>query len=174
VTWNTENPRFTPCFQETVLVWIPCAFLWILSPFDVYSSYRWARSPLFWSSPLAVSKILVTGLLIISELAGAYYVPVSALNISLSVIGLAHLIHGLTYVSYNYVVISSKCLVLKDSPQVFFSRFSTWGCSSIPERKASTLLESSPYFGSSWPFANLSNLLPSSKMESLRFVQYKG
>lgn len=31
-----DTPDLTPCFQETVLVWIPCAFLWIFSPVEVY------------------------------------------------------------------------------------------------------------------------------------------
>ena len=29
VTWDTENPNFTECFQRTVLLWVPCACLWI-------------------------------------------------------------------------------------------------------------------------------------------------
>ncbi|KAM9012499.1 multidrug resistance-associated protein 1 isoform 6-T7 [Ara ararauna] len=37
VTWHTENPDFTPCFQNTVLVWIPCIYLWVCFP--VYFLY---------------------------------------------------------------------------------------------------------------------------------------
>ncbi|XP_056392341.1 multidrug resistance-associated protein 1 isoform X2 [Hyla sarda] len=33
VTWYTENPDFTKCFQNTVLVWIPCIYLWLCFPF---------------------------------------------------------------------------------------------------------------------------------------------
>ncbi|XP_072838914.2 multidrug resistance-associated protein 1 [Pogona vitticeps] len=33
LTWYTENPDFTPCFQNTVLVWIPCIYLWACFPF---------------------------------------------------------------------------------------------------------------------------------------------
>ncbi|NWR32394.1 MRP1 protein, partial [Tachuris rubrigastra] len=32
LTWHTEDPDFTPCFQNTVLVWIPCIYLWICFP----------------------------------------------------------------------------------------------------------------------------------------------
>ncbi|NXG80702.1 MRP1 protein, partial [Baryphthengus martii] len=32
-TWYTDTPRFTWCFQSTVIAWIPCAFLWISFPF---------------------------------------------------------------------------------------------------------------------------------------------
>lgn len=31
-TWQTHNPDLTPCFQNTVLVWIPCLYLWIFAP----------------------------------------------------------------------------------------------------------------------------------------------
>ncbi|XP_068002963.1 multidrug resistance-associated protein 1 isoform X2 [Melanerpes formicivorus] len=37
LTWHTENPDFTPCFQNTVLVWIPCIYLWVCFP--VYYLY---------------------------------------------------------------------------------------------------------------------------------------
>ncbi|NXC90811.1 MRP1 protein, partial [Cercotrichas coryphoeus] len=37
LTWHTEDPDFTPCFQNTVLVWIPCVYLWLCFP--VYSLY---------------------------------------------------------------------------------------------------------------------------------------
>ncbi|XP_054066662.1 multidrug resistance-associated protein 1 isoform X4 [Rissa tridactyla] len=37
LTWHTENPDFTLCFQNTVLVWIPCVYLWACFP--VYFLY---------------------------------------------------------------------------------------------------------------------------------------
>ncbi|XP_075035856.1 multidrug resistance-associated protein 1-like isoform X1 [Mixophyes fleayi] len=35
LTWYTENPDFTKCFQNTVLVWIPCIYLWLCFPFYI-------------------------------------------------------------------------------------------------------------------------------------------
>uniref|UniRef100_A0A8C0E917 ABC-type glutathione-S-conjugate transporter n=1 Tax=Bubo bubo TaxID=30461 RepID=A0A8C0E917_BUBBB len=32
-TWYTNTPRFTWCFESTVIAWIPCAYLWISFPF---------------------------------------------------------------------------------------------------------------------------------------------
>uniref|UniRef100_A0A8B9MV57 ABC-type glutathione-S-conjugate transporter n=1 Tax=Accipiter nisus TaxID=211598 RepID=A0A8B9MV57_9AVES len=32
-TWYTNTPRFTWCFESTVVAWIPCAYLWICFPF---------------------------------------------------------------------------------------------------------------------------------------------
>ncbi|XP_016521501.1 multidrug resistance-associated protein 1 [Poecilia formosa] len=31
-TWNTSNPDLTLCFQNTVLVWVPCFYLWMCAP----------------------------------------------------------------------------------------------------------------------------------------------
>ena len=48
-TWDTDNPDFTPCFQNTVLLWVPCAWLCLASMVYLphlilnnqsYSSYR--------------------------------------------------------------------------------------------------------------------------------------
>ncbi|XP_053413290.1 multidrug resistance-associated protein 1 isoform X3 [Nycticebus coucang] len=33
VTWYTSNPDFTKCFQNTILVWVPCFYLWVCFPF---------------------------------------------------------------------------------------------------------------------------------------------
>ncbi|TRY93220.1 hypothetical protein DNTS_014361 [Danionella cerebrum] len=34
-TWLTYSPDLTPCFQNTVLVWIPCLYLWLFAPFYI-------------------------------------------------------------------------------------------------------------------------------------------
>uniref|UniRef100_A0A669EZI3 ABC-type glutathione-S-conjugate transporter n=1 Tax=Oreochromis niloticus TaxID=8128 RepID=A0A669EZI3_ORENI len=31
--WLLTNPDLTQCFQNTVLVWVPCIYLWLLAPF---------------------------------------------------------------------------------------------------------------------------------------------
>lgn len=36
LTWHSDNPDLTPCFQQTVLVWVPCAFLWIFTLLEIY------------------------------------------------------------------------------------------------------------------------------------------
>ncbi|KAL4659053.1 multidrug resistance-associated protein 1-like isoform X1 [Arapaima gigas] len=32
-TWHTTNPDLTQCFQNTILVWVPCINLWLCLPF---------------------------------------------------------------------------------------------------------------------------------------------
>ncbi|XP_026871524.2 multidrug resistance-associated protein 1 isoform X1 [Electrophorus electricus] len=34
-TWRTPSPDLTQCFQNTVLMWVPCAYLWLLAPFYI-------------------------------------------------------------------------------------------------------------------------------------------
>ena len=36
LTWYTDEPDFTKCFHSTVLVYVPCLFLWLLMPFKLY------------------------------------------------------------------------------------------------------------------------------------------
>ena len=43
--WNNETvydeyPDFTFCFQHTVLIWIPCFVLWLISPLWIYMLTR--------------------------------------------------------------------------------------------------------------------------------------
>ncbi|XP_060758138.1 multidrug resistance-associated protein 1 isoform X2 [Neoarius graeffei] len=32
-TWHSQNPDVMPCFQNTILIWIPCFYLWLFAPF---------------------------------------------------------------------------------------------------------------------------------------------
>lgn len=34
--WNTEYSDLSIRFEKTVLVWIPCLFLWIFLPLEIY------------------------------------------------------------------------------------------------------------------------------------------
>nr|CAD7454509.1 unnamed protein product [Timema tahoe] len=36
LTWYTEDPDVTECFQKTALVWFPCLFLWLFTPLEYY------------------------------------------------------------------------------------------------------------------------------------------
>ncbi|CAG2107355.1 unnamed protein product [Medioppia subpectinata] len=33
-SWNTTRPEFSQCFRQTVLIWIPSAFLWLFAPME--------------------------------------------------------------------------------------------------------------------------------------------
>lgn len=55
LTWNSSYPEFTECFQDTVLVLVPCGWLWVTSPFYLYYIYSRSRPPLH-TSRLGLAK----------------------------------------------------------------------------------------------------------------------
>ncbi|XP_050310916.1 multidrug resistance-associated protein 1 isoform X2 [Anthonomus grandis grandis] len=62
LTWNNTDPTFTPCFEKTVLVWIPCLFLWLFSSLEIYyiANSKNKNIPMNWLNSL---KLAVTGAL---------------------------------------------------------------------------------------------------------------
>lgn len=64
LTWHTENPDLTPCFEKTALVWTPCIYLWVASLLDAYYIFNSKERNIPWSV-LNISKLIVTGLLIV-------------------------------------------------------------------------------------------------------------
>ncbi|KAH8319071.1 hypothetical protein KR067_006746 [Drosophila pandora] len=67
-TWWTTDPDFTPCFEQTVLVWAPCAFYWLFVVFDFYYLKASLDRNIPWNK-LNVSKALVNvGLLVLTAL----------------------------------------------------------------------------------------------------------
>lgn len=64
LTWYTDDPDLTPCFQQTVLVWTPCAFLWVFSILELYYLRKSQNKDVPWSF-LNVSKLALIGLLVV-------------------------------------------------------------------------------------------------------------
>ncbi|XP_023935367.1 multidrug resistance-associated protein 1 isoform X2 [Bicyclus anynana] len=64
LTWYTDNPKFTPCLERTVLVWIPCLYLWVTAFLDAYYIINSKERNIPWNI-LNLSKLLVTCLLIL-------------------------------------------------------------------------------------------------------------
>ncbi|XP_025986916.1 multidrug resistance-associated protein 1 isoform X3 [Solenopsis invicta] len=66
LTWYTDNPDLTVCFQKTILVWVPCIFLWTFSAMEAYYLLNSKRRnvPYTW---LFISKqVLTVGLILLS------------------------------------------------------------------------------------------------------------
>ncbi|XP_057660508.1 multidrug resistance-associated protein 1 isoform X6 [Diorhabda carinulata] len=64
LTWNTKDPEFTPCFEKTILVWIPCLFLWAFAGLEIFYIYNSKRRNIPWNW-LNLLKIGVTATLIV-------------------------------------------------------------------------------------------------------------
>jgi len=72
LTWtNGTNPDFTPCFEKTVLVWIPCAFLWLFSCVDAYYFKISSAKNIPWNA-LNLTKLFICTLLIATEVIRFY------------------------------------------------------------------------------------------------------
>ncbi|KAK9886060.1 hypothetical protein WA026_014842 [Henosepilachna vigintioctopunctata] len=68
LSWNTTDPELTSCFERTVLVWTPCAFLWTFSFLEVYYLLNSKSKNIPWNW-LNVSKLLITLLLCVLSVA---------------------------------------------------------------------------------------------------------
>ncbi|XP_068632707.1 multidrug resistance-associated protein 1 isoform X1 [Battus philenor] len=64
LTWYTDNPEFTPCFEKTVLVWTPCMYLWVAALLDAYYILNSKERNIPWNV-LNISKLVITCLLIV-------------------------------------------------------------------------------------------------------------
>ncbi|KAK3107159.1 hypothetical protein FSP39_008334 [Pinctada imbricata] len=60
---DNSYPQFTKCFQDTLLVWVPCGFLWICLPFYLYSASHQRDTAPLPLSLLNISKSFVSLLL---------------------------------------------------------------------------------------------------------------
>ncbi|XP_066904292.1 multidrug resistance-associated protein 1 isoform X2 [Halyomorpha halys] len=76
LTWNTDSPKFTPCWGKTVPIWIPCAFLWLFSIFDIYSirSSKKRDIPWNWRNK---TKLIITATLIALNIFDFYKISTS-------------------------------------------------------------------------------------------------
>ncbi|XP_045532541.1 multidrug resistance-associated protein 1 isoform X3 [Pieris brassicae] len=64
LTWNTDSPELTPCFQKTVLIWTPCAFLWVGALLETYYILNSKERNVPWNI-FNISKLIITILLIV-------------------------------------------------------------------------------------------------------------
>ncbi|XP_025086070.1 multidrug resistance-associated protein 1-like isoform X1 [Pomacea canaliculata] len=60
VSWNTTNPDFTPCFQKTVLMWVPLVFLLLMTPYQLYTLWHLKDRVIKWNM-LSSGKIVLAG-----------------------------------------------------------------------------------------------------------------
>ncbi|XP_021375006.1 multidrug resistance-associated protein 1-like [Mizuhopecten yessoensis] len=67
-SWNTTDPDFSPCFQKTVILWIPCAFLVLVTPFHIYFLTK-SQAPTIPSSCLSILKTVLAVLLAVAAIA---------------------------------------------------------------------------------------------------------
>lgn len=102
LTWYTADPEFTKCFEKTILVWLPCLFLWVFSPIEVYYLLNSRRENIPWNW-LNISKLGLTCLVIV-VIVGELFFVITAVFSGIEVRDvdfLTPLTKGLTIVSIN-------------------------------------------------------------------------
>lgn len=72
LTWYASQPDFTSCFHKTVLIYVPCAFLWLCSVVELYKNYTSTKRFIPWTW-LNITKILTTGGLVIMSIVELTY-----------------------------------------------------------------------------------------------------
>ncbi|XP_014486459.1 PREDICTED: multidrug resistance-associated protein 1 isoform X2 [Dinoponera quadriceps] len=66
LTWNTTNPDLTECFEKTILVWVPCAFLWVFSSMEVYYILHSKRRNVPYTWLFITKQVLTIALILLS------------------------------------------------------------------------------------------------------------
>lgn len=61
--WFQESPDFTQCFYLTVLVYVPCGLLWLLTPLELFILNKRKVNQISWTF-CSVSKVAVASALI--------------------------------------------------------------------------------------------------------------
>uniref|UniRef100_A0A8B9IBK8 ABC-type glutathione-S-conjugate transporter n=1 Tax=Anser brachyrhynchus TaxID=132585 RepID=A0A8B9IBK8_9AVES len=72
-TWHANTPRFTWCFEKTVIAWIPCAYLWISFPF-YYMYLRYKNKGYIRMSHIFKTKMVLGFLLVILCFSNVFFV----------------------------------------------------------------------------------------------------
>ncbi|XP_054699047.1 multidrug resistance-associated protein 1 isoform X2 [Grus americana] len=72
-TWYTNTPRFTWCFESTVIAWTPCAYLWICFPF-YYLHLRHKNKGYIRMSHIFKTKMVLGFILVILCFSNVFFV----------------------------------------------------------------------------------------------------
>ena len=64
--WDTEVPDFSVCLQKTLLVWLPCGFLWACAPFVIHSRLSSRQLQIPHTLLNIVATILAAGLVLLA------------------------------------------------------------------------------------------------------------
>ena len=66
LSWDTDDPLVSVCAQKSLLLWLPCALLWLLAPLQGYRLMRSKARHIPHSLLNVVKTVLAIGLLILA------------------------------------------------------------------------------------------------------------
>ena len=156
VVWGTANPDFTECFKQTALIWIPCAFLLIFTPVDVYLRTKSRYSDIPWSF-LNVSKFLVIATIILwtfIDMSMILYLQQDYQEVIYDVQIISASVKAVTFVS---------CLMSSNTPELlinyFIPRLLSRSFNSCTRKLAKCHQAYSSFSGSFWFFSQFHNFV---------------
>ncbi|XP_044289685.1 ATP-binding cassette sub-family C member 6-like isoform X2 [Varanus komodoensis] len=71
-TWYADTPSFTPCFQNTVLIWIPCIYLWASLPWYYLYLRKSSRGYIRMSAVFKAKMVLAFTLILLCFIKTCY------------------------------------------------------------------------------------------------------
>ena len=74
LTWNTDSPELTECFQETVLVYAPAAVILLFLPLQLLYIKRSRDRGIPWTFLNVARALLTFGLVIVAVVDLAFYI----------------------------------------------------------------------------------------------------
>ncbi|XP_054163879.1 multidrug resistance-associated protein 1-like [Oppia nitens] len=109
LSWNSHSlPEFTYCFEETILVWIPCLLLWILSFIDLYKIYFDNNRKPNPYTVLSITKIILSLVLLAISLFELIVSTVKYLNNDYFVFTVHFVTPVIKSLTFIYVVILNR------------------------------------------------------------------
>ena len=120
LTWYTERPQLTPCFQSTVLVYTPALSLVLVGAWDLVTCYHSRSRTVPWSSRL-IAKLSLTSValaLALLELVSAIYVYTTVHTLFLADI-IAPVVKILSFIMSLVLLLTNKHFGQVASPAQF-------------------------------------------------------
>lgn len=112
--WVENNPNLTICFKQTILIWVPCLFLWLFSGLDIMWRMKSRYSDIPWSF-INLSKFLIIILLValsitdlvilLSMVENEDVFPVQFVTIGIKIATFVSIICLHTYNKWNVIII---------------------------------------------------------------------
>ncbi|XP_050076522.1 multidrug resistance-associated protein 1 isoform X1 [Anopheles maculipalpis] len=167
LTWYTDDPDLTPCFQQTVLVWAPCAFLWLFSFLELFYLRKSANKDVPWSV-VNVSKLLIVGSLIVLTIVDLVK-AISTDGISAPVYYYTPVIKLATFVFAGLLVYLNKHYGMRTSGLLFLFWFLLTICS-IPRTRTEIRAHEARVLEDSWAEYQFASFLIFFSLTCLMFL----
>ncbi|CAL1530147.1 unnamed protein product [Lymnaea stagnalis] len=102
---NNTWPEFTPCFQNSLIVWVPCGFVWLILPVYLIYLFNYADGIRLQANKLNVSKMIISFLLCVIAVIDTIKAEPDSRNLSDKIPDVVYLSGGIKAATYMLSVI---------------------------------------------------------------------